>query len=107
RGMYGRSSLNHSDIEYAKIEIGLSEPDAQFLTKNMRYFIRANSKDLKTPEKNAKERKAPKKAKDEKKAEAKAAPAKREEPKAVEHKEHHEHAQAKGDGSEEKKEEKK
>lgn len=116
RGMYGRSSLNHSDLEYAKIEIGLSEPDAQFLTKNMRYFIRINSKDLKAPEKKAKERKVPKKPKEskaeaapaqEKKAEAKPAPEKKEEAKAIEHKAQHEHAQAKSESKEEREEEKK
>ncbi|MDE1822873.1 MAG: 50S ribosomal protein L22, partial [Candidatus Micrarchaeota archaeon] len=66
RGMYGRSSLNHSDIEYAKIEIGLSEPDAQFLTSNMRYFIRKNSRTLKTQEASK-----PQKKKEDKRGEAK------------------------------------
>ncbi len=43
RGMYGRSSVNHSDIEYAKIEIGLSE-ESKKLSKNMSYFIKKNNR---------------------------------------------------------------
>ena len=39
RGMYGRSAMMHSDIEYAKIEIALAQPDDAGLTKNMKYFI--------------------------------------------------------------------
>ncbi|MGC8479476.1 MAG: 50S ribosomal protein L22 [Candidatus Micrarchaeia archaeon] len=44
RGMYGRSALMHSDIEYAKIEIILGSPDEKELTKNMKYFINKKSK---------------------------------------------------------------
>ena len=39
RGMYGRSATNHSDLEYAKVEIVLG-PLNDKLTGNMRYFIR-------------------------------------------------------------------
>lgn len=39
RGMYGRSAMMHSDIEYAKIEIALAEPGEKEMTKNMKYFI--------------------------------------------------------------------
>lgn len=47
RGMYGRSAMNHSDLEYAKIEIALSEEDNKRLTEKMKYFIKKNSKGLK------------------------------------------------------------
>ncbi len=40
RGMYGRSATNHSDIEYAKIEIVLADEFSDNLTHNMKYFIR-------------------------------------------------------------------
>ncbi|MGC8776880.1 MAG: 50S ribosomal protein L22 [Candidatus Micrarchaeia archaeon] len=40
RGMYGRASIMHSDLEYAKIEIGLANKDENWLTKNMKYFIK-------------------------------------------------------------------
>ncbi len=43
RGMYGRSALMHSDLEYAKVEIGLAEGTEAELTRNMRYFIRKNA----------------------------------------------------------------
>ncbi|MCL5427846.1 MAG: hypothetical protein M1321_01555 [Candidatus Marsarchaeota archaeon] len=39
RGMYGRSATMHSNIEYARVEIGLAYPDAEGLSKNMKYFI--------------------------------------------------------------------
>lgn len=39
RGMYGRSAINHSDIEYAKIEIAIANEDWKGLTPKMRYFI--------------------------------------------------------------------
>ncbi len=39
RGMYGRSALMHSDIEYSKIEIILGSSDEKGITKNMKYFI--------------------------------------------------------------------
>lgn len=44
RGMYGRSAMNHSDLEFAKIEIVLSDDYSTTLTKNMKYFIKKNSK---------------------------------------------------------------
>lgn len=44
RGMYGRSAMNHSDLEFAKIEVVLSEEDANTLTNNMKYFIKKNAK---------------------------------------------------------------
>ncbi len=39
RGMYGRSAINHSDIEYAKVEIGIANADYKGMTKKMKYFI--------------------------------------------------------------------
>ncbi len=57
RGKYGRSSPTHSDIEYARIEIGLGKGDEEELSKNMKYFIR-----IKNPAK-ARLAAAPKKAK--------------------------------------------
>ncbi len=39
RGMYGRSAMMHSDLEYAKVEIGLAYDDSKVLTGNMKYFI--------------------------------------------------------------------
>ncbi len=39
RGMYGRSATMHSDIEYAKIEIGLAYADSKGLSENMKHFI--------------------------------------------------------------------
>lgn len=80
RGMYGRSAMNHSDLEFAKIEVVLSEEDANTLTHNMKYFIKKNAKLAKSmpiPKKQAKAAPAAKKA-DEKKqapAQAKAIPA--------------------------------
>ncbi|MDE1768621.1 MAG: 50S ribosomal protein L22 [Candidatus Micrarchaeota archaeon] len=47
RGMYGRSAINHSDIEFARIEIVLSDQDTKQLTHNMKYFIKRNSKNAK------------------------------------------------------------
>ncbi len=40
RGMYGKSAMMHSDIEYAKVEIALAYPDVAGLTENMKYFMR-------------------------------------------------------------------
>ncbi len=62
RGKYGRSSPTHSDIEYARIEIGLGRGDEEELSKNMKYFIR-----VRNPAR-AKPAAAPKKAKAVKKA---------------------------------------
>ena len=44
RGMYGMSATNHSDIEYAKIEIVLAEQHSDKLTKNMKYFMKTKGK---------------------------------------------------------------
>ncbi len=44
RGMYGLSARTHSDLEYAKIEIGVANPDAGGLTGNMKYFIKVRNK---------------------------------------------------------------
>ena len=43
RGMYGRSAMNHSDLEFAKIEIVLSDDYSPTLTHNMKYFIKKNT----------------------------------------------------------------
>lgn len=43
RGMYGMSARTHSDLEYAKIEIGLANPDAASLTQRMKYMIKARN----------------------------------------------------------------
>ncbi len=40
RGMYGLGARVHSDIEYAKVEIGLANPDAPSLTDNMKRLIK-------------------------------------------------------------------
>ncbi len=50
RGMYGRSAMNHSDIEFAKIEVVLSDEIAQNLTRSMKYFIKQNKKNIKKVE---------------------------------------------------------
>jgi large subunit ribosomal protein L22 len=42
RGMYGRAAMMHSDLEYAKVEIGLADGTENELTRNMRYFIKKN-----------------------------------------------------------------
>lgn len=44
RGMYGMSAMNHSDIEYAKIEIVLADEFSENLTHNMKYFIRKRNR---------------------------------------------------------------
>lgn len=51
RGMYGRSSLMHSDIEYAKVEIALANEDNEALTQNMKYFIKKNNRPKKAEKK--------------------------------------------------------
>ncbi|MGC8662669.1 MAG: 50S ribosomal protein L22 [Candidatus Micrarchaeia archaeon] len=55
RGKYGRSSTMHSDLEHAKVEIGLAGKDEPWLTHNMKYFIK------KKEQEGAKYRKAEKK----------------------------------------------
>ncbi len=47
RGMYGMSAMNHSDLEYAKIEIVLADDMSQNITKNMKYFIRKKASEVK------------------------------------------------------------
>ncbi len=44
RGMYGRSAINHSDIEFAKIEIGIADQDYKGLTPKMKHFIGIKNK---------------------------------------------------------------
>jgi large subunit ribosomal protein L22 len=43
RGKYGMSARTSSDLEYAKIEIGLAAGDEDTLTKNMKYFIKVRN----------------------------------------------------------------
>ena len=43
RGMYGMSARTHSDIEYAKIEIGLANPGTESLTENMKRMIKVRN----------------------------------------------------------------
>jgi large subunit ribosomal protein L22 len=67
RGMYGMSATNHSDIEYAKIEIVLAEEGSGKLTKNMKYFIKRKNKPVqklaqKTAQKKAPAKQQPKQA---------------------------------------------
>lgn len=47
RGMYGKSAINHSDIEYSKIEIAIANGDYKGLTPKMKYFIGIKNKRLK------------------------------------------------------------
>ncbi|MHB1830340.1 MAG: uL22 family ribosomal protein [Candidatus Micrarchaeaceae archaeon] len=54
RGMYGMSATNHSDIEYAKIEIVLADEFSDKLTKNMKYFIKMKKANNKQPKAEAK-----------------------------------------------------
>jgi len=56
RGMYGRSSIMHSDLEYAKVEIGLASKDEAWLTKNMKYFIKKKELENMLSKKEAKEK---------------------------------------------------
>jgi ribosomal protein uL22 len=70
RGMYGRSSIMHSDLEYAKVEIGLAGKDEKWLTKNMKYFIK--KKEIENKELLKKREKVEKKPKAEKVEEKKA-----------------------------------
>jgi ribosomal protein L22 len=58
RGMYGRSAINHSDIEYAKVEIALANGDEDQLTHNMKHFIKEKNARLKEPAKKS-DRKKP------------------------------------------------
>lgn len=44
RGMYGRSAINHSDIEYAKVEIAIANPDYPGISSKAKYFIGLKAK---------------------------------------------------------------
>ena len=44
RGQYGISSGTHSDIEYAKIEIGVATPEEKALTENMKHGIKVRNR---------------------------------------------------------------
>ena len=80
RGMYGRSAINHSDIEYAKVEIALANPEYKGISKNMKHFIgvkkaaEPKGKAATAPKPKSAQPAAPKKAKEKKPAEAQAAP---------------------------------
>ena len=56
RGMYGRASIMHSDLEYAKVEIGLASKDEAWLTKNMKFFIKKKELENMLIKKEAKEK---------------------------------------------------
>jgi len=71
RGMYGRASIMHSDLEYAKVEIGLASKDEAWLTKNMKFFIRKRELENVLSKKEAKEEQKEKKESKEKVKEAK------------------------------------
>lgn len=43
RGMYGMSARVHSDLEYAKIEIGISNSYSDALTEKMRYLMKVRN----------------------------------------------------------------
>ena len=69
RGRYGMSASTHSDIEYAKVEIGLGTGNEDELSKNMKYFMKVkngNANLAAKPQKIAKKAKAVKKEKEEK-----------------------------------------
>jgi len=71
RGMYGRASIMHSDLEYAKVEIGLASKNEAWLTKNMKFFIRKRELENVLSKKEAKEEQKEKKESKEKVKEAK------------------------------------
>ena len=56
RGMYGMSARTHSDLEYAKVEIGLANSDAESLTQNMRFMMKLRNpvREVKTKPKETK-----------------------------------------------------
>ena len=56
RGMYGRSAMMHSDLEYSKVEIALAEEDNPKLTEKMKYFIGKRSRKIVKEEKTAKKK---------------------------------------------------
>ena len=112
RGMYGRSALMHSDIEYSKIEIILGSPDEKFITKNMKYFIgkksniskKLESVELVSTTKKSKDnkKKNEEKQKTENKAETKAITSKTEK-QANKEKQHEKHVEQSKPSSESKK----
>ncbi len=80
RGQYGRGSSVHSDLEFAKIEIGLAVGDEKELTHNMKYFIKKKTALLKAQEPKAKVNKSEKSDKGTEKKEKKVEKAKDAEP---------------------------
>ncbi len=70
RGMYGRGAMNHSDLEYAKIEIAIADEENAVLTSDMRYFIKAKNAQKRVPvaKKSAKKKEADATKKEEKPA---------------------------------------
>ncbi|VVB76653.1 50S ribosomal protein L22 [uncultured archaeon] len=62
RGKYGRSASVHSDLEYARIEIGLGTGREEELSKNMKFFIMKKNKGAPKAAAVAKPKAAPKKA---------------------------------------------
>lgn len=56
RGMYGMSARTHSDLEYAKVEIGLANSDAESLTPNMKLLMKVRNpvREIKSKPKEAK-----------------------------------------------------
>ena len=75
RGMYGRSAINHSDLEFAKVEIGIASGEYAGLTEKMKYFIRAKNRQARTDASSKQKAKAPQaKQGEEKHAHAKTAP---------------------------------
>ncbi len=70
RGKYGMSAGTHSDMEYAKIEIGLAEGSEPTLTRNMKYFIKTRNpvKEIKSKAPQKQKEKAKEAAKQEAKA---------------------------------------
>ncbi len=70
RGRYGASSAVRSNLEYARIEVGLGTGTEEELTSNMKHFIKVKNgiKEIKAvPKKEKKAAAAPKKAQAEKK----------------------------------------
>ncbi|MEM3204874.1 MAG: 50S ribosomal protein L22 [Candidatus Micrarchaeaceae archaeon] len=74
RGMYGRSAIRHSDLEYAKVEIALAEEGSESITKNMKYFIKKKNAEYRPREPVAQPGKPKEKRPEKEKEEAKALP---------------------------------
>ncbi len=49
RGMYGRGAINHSDIEYAKVEIALGNGDEKGITETMKYMVKRRERKAALP----------------------------------------------------------